>query len=79
MEEVSIVIMKRFRSNWLEKNMRSPNCIVCLDYPLHVFSNTCTKVSARNAVKKILKPLRIGVLTSIFAYMGHEFERKQAE
>ena len=43
---------------------------VCLDYPLHVFSNTCTKVSARNAVKKILKPLRIGVLTSIFAYMA---------
>jgi hypothetical protein len=40
MEEVSIVIMKRFRSNWLEKNMRSPNCIVCLDELPHSLSIT---------------------------------------
>jgi hypothetical protein len=35
MEEFSIVITKRFRSNWFEKYMRSPNCIVCLDELSH--------------------------------------------
>jgi hypothetical protein len=40
MEEVSIVITKRFRSNWFEKNMRSPNCIVCLDELPHSLSIT---------------------------------------
>jgi Predicted exporter len=43
---------------------------VCLDYSLHVFSNTSTSVSAAEAVKKILTPLKIGALTSIFAYIS---------
>jgi len=43
---------------------------VCLDYPLHVFSNTSTAVSAMEAVKKISTPLKIGVLTSVFAYVS---------
>lgn len=43
---------------------------VCLDYPLHVFSNTSITVSAATAVNKILSPLKIGVLTSIFAYIA---------
>ena len=40
---------------------------VCLDYPLHVFSNTSATVTAAEAVKKILTPLKIGALTSVFA------------
>jgi hypothetical protein len=40
LEEVSIVIMKRFRSNWFEKYMQSPNCIVCLDELPHSLSIT---------------------------------------
>ena len=43
---------------------------VCLDYPLHVFSNISTTVTAAQAVKKILTPLKIGVLTSVFAYVS---------
>ncbi len=41
---------------------------VCLDYPLHIFSNTSATISAKTAVKKIFTPLKIGVLTSILAY-----------
>lgn len=41
---------------------------VCLDYPLHVFSNTSTTISAKTAVKNIFTPLKIGALTSILAY-----------
>jgi len=50
---------------------------VCLDYPLHVFSNTSATVTATEAVKKILTPLKIGALTSVFAYaslMGTGFD-----
>ncbi|HIC40735.1 MAG TPA: hypothetical protein EYO74_04955 [Piscirickettsiaceae bacterium] len=43
---------------------------VCLDYPLHIFSNTSSAITATKAVKKILTPLRIGALTSVFAYVS---------
>ena len=41
---------------------------VCLDYPLHIFSNTSTTISAKTAVKNIFTPLKIGALTSVLAY-----------
>jgi len=43
---------------------------VCLDYPLHIFSNTSTTITAEKAVKKVLTPLKIGTLTSVFAYIS---------
>ncbi|SMM99133.1 FIG021862: membrane protein, exporter [uncultured Candidatus Thioglobus sp.] len=43
---------------------------VCLDYPLHIFSNTSTKIRTIEAVKKILTPLKITAFTSIFAYVA---------
>ncbi|WP_428095704.1 MMPL family transporter [Candidatus Thioglobus sp.] len=43
---------------------------VCLDYPLHVFSNTSATTSAAKAVKNISTPLKIGALTSVFAYIS---------
>jgi len=43
---------------------------VCLDYPLHIFSNTSGTIAAKKAVKNILTPLKIGALTSVFAYIS---------
>ncbi|WP_162262093.1 MMPL family transporter [Bathymodiolus septemdierum thioautotrophic gill symbiont] len=43
---------------------------VCLDYPLHIFSNISAKKSASDAVNYISNPLKIGLLTSIFAYVS---------
>jgi hypothetical protein len=43
MEEVFIVIMKRFRSNCFEKYMRSPNCIVCLDELRRIFNEQTSR------------------------------------
>lgn len=43
---------------------------VCLDYPLHLFSHLNKQESAHSTLKKIWPTLRLGVATSILAYVA---------